>query len=77
LLRGETIIPAQNPKHAVLREIDVATLELPKGQPVYVTKEEYVMGDREKQSPVAPKVDVFKDEAIKEVGAKRWARLQS
>ncbi|KAE8446618.1 hypothetical protein EG329_011811 [Mollisiaceae sp. DMI_Dod_QoI] len=42
-LRGETLLKAQYPKHAMLKEIDAATLELPRGGPAFVMKNEYVI----------------------------------
>ena len=51
LLKGETTLKAQYPQHAMLKEIDISTLELPKGNPVFVKQQEYVTGDAVNQEP--------------------------
>ena len=43
LLKGETIIKAQWPEQAMLKEIDTSKLELPTGGPLHVTMDEYVV----------------------------------
>ena len=42
LLQGETVAKAQFPEHAMLEEIDISTLQLPKGSPAFVKKSEYM-----------------------------------
>ena len=42
LLKGETVFKAQNPEQSLLTEIDIQTLELPKGRPAFVRASEYI-----------------------------------
>ena len=41
LLMGETTVKAQTPQLALLPEMDISTLELPRGSPVFVKKDQY------------------------------------
>ncbi len=49
LLKGQTVVKAQIPENAMLQEIDISTLELPKGSPAFVKKNEYIKEEEKKE----------------------------
>jgi len=49
LLKGESVVQAQFPEHALLKEVDVSTLRLPAGRPVFVKAQDYKV-DKKKAS---------------------------
>lgn len=49
LLRGETKVQAQFPEHALLKEVDITKLQLPRGRGVFVKASEY-LGTENKDS---------------------------
>lgn len=61
LLKGESMVKAQYPEHAMLKEIDISTLELPKGSLAFVKKGDYITEEEKKKD-----VPVVKDEPKKE-----------
>jgi hypothetical protein len=46
LLHGQTLVKAQFPETAMLKDIDAATLRIPRGAPAFVKAEEYVKKDQ-------------------------------
>lgn len=58
LLRGETVVKAQFPDQAMVKEIDISTVELPKGSPAYVKTSDYVKDDVKKEEVQEVKKDV-------------------
>jgi hypothetical protein len=42
ILRGDTLVKAQFPEFALVKEIDISTFQLPRGGPVFINSMEYV-----------------------------------
>jgi len=56
LLRGETIIKAQYPDTAMVKEIDIQTLQMPRGRPVFVRASEYIMHEEKSETDAAEEI---------------------
>lgn len=76
LLKGETVVKAQYPKHAILQEIDTSTLQIPRGGPVHIEASEYdgIMIEMETSSSSASAAAPAKTEQAKPARVKERKR---